>query len=265
MASQKRKHSPEFASTQDVFRSSAIEDRSSTFIGFFSPSMKPKELQMLKEIKPASHKMLAWRRESNQQSITGATKFTTDSDDDGEKYGGKRIAKVLDSMHVVGACVVARWYGGVLLGPVRFEHIENCAKEAVQMWKDSVAEEQSKKRKTEQDAAETKRLVKVLAERDESIVVLRQLATEKEEKIKKAKAADGDGLHNGEGSDNDHEAAKTKSSASDSKPLIDYAGTSVERLKILEKARDATLSFLLKRIDKAEVELVGITGKIPDI
>ena len=111
--SQKRKRSPgpqqEPEEQTNVFRSAAIDDRSSKFIGLYSPSLKPKEVQGLQEIASASHKILAWRRESNQQSITGGTKYVTDSDDDGEKYGGKRIAKVLENMQVKGACVVARW------------------------------------------------------------------------------------------------------------------------------------------------------------
>ncbi|KAK5174501.1 uncharacterized protein LTR77_001581 [Saxophila tyrrhenica] len=255
--SQKRKRSEEPADSAPIFRSAPIDDRSSTFVGFFSPTSKPKELQSLDEIKSASHKILAWRRESNQQSITGGMKYTTDHDDDGEKYAGKKVEKVLDGMQVMGACVVARWYGGVLLGPVRFEHIETCARAAVQKWKDSVAEEQAKKRKMEADEAETKRLVKTLAERDQSIAVLRTLALEKEEKVKQAKAAPDSGEADGK-------PVPDVQPAADVKPLMDYTSLPLERLKMLEKARDATLSFLLKRIDKAELELVGATGKLPD-
>ena len=36
---------------------------------------------------------------------------------------------------------------------------------------------------------------------------------------------------------------------------IDYDAMTVERLRALDKARDATLAFLLKRIDKAESAL----------
>jgi hypothetical protein len=45
---------------------------------------------------------------------------------------------------------------------------------------------------------------------------------------------------------------------------MDYSVMTLDRLRALEKARDATLSFLLKRIDKAELELVGATGKLPN-
>ena len=258
--SQKRKRSPEPQSEPNVeiFRSAPIEDRSSTFIGLFSPSLKPKHLQRLEEISSASHKILGHRRESNQQPITGGVRYVTDHDDDGEKYAGKRVAKVLDSMQVTGTCVVARWYGGVLLGPVRFEHIENCAKEAVRKWQDLVAEERSKRRKEEEDATQKAKLVKVLAERDQSVTVLRTLAAETEAKVKRAKAPPNTNDQDIDGTlANGNTEQQPKQSSAEVKPEIDYTGMPLERLKALEKARDATLSFLLKRIDKAEAELAA--------
>jgi putative IMPACT (imprinted ancient) family translation regulator len=260
----KRKRSPERPpedEAQDtIFRSAPIEDRSSTFLGLFSPSLKPKDLQKLEEIASASHKILAWRRESNQQFITGGVKYTTDFDDDGEKYGGKKISKVLENMQVVGACVVVRWYGGVLLGPVRFEHIEKCAMEAVKKWQESVVEERSKRRKAEEDAIAKEKLVKVLAERDQSISVLRALAAEKEEQVQKAKEEKQETLINAS-SQADGEASLPPSAAStEKKATIDYSIMTLERLKAMEKARDATLSFLLKRIDKAEADLTALEG-----
>ena len=239
-----------------ISRSAAIEDRSSTFMGLFSPSLKPKEIQQLEEIASASHKILAWRRESNQQSITGGVKYTTDFDDDGEKYAGKKIAKVLDNMQVAGSCVVARWYGGVLLGPVRFEHIEKCAMEAVKKWQESVAEERSKKQKVEEEAVERLKLVKVLADRDQSISVLRSLAAEKEDKAKLARGKLEE--HNGDiaSSQPDEQVyLRSQTAKTETKVAVDYSAMPLERLKALEKARDATLSFLLKRIDKAEADL----------
>ena len=262
--SQKRKRSHERPIEEEarttIFRSARIEDRSSTFVGLFSPSLKPKDLQNLEEIASASHKILAWRRESNQQSITGGVKYTTDSDDDGEKYGGKKIAKVLDSIQVVGACVVARWYGGVMLGPIRFEHMEQCAVEAVKNWQESVAEERSKKRRAEEDAIAKEKLVKVLAERDQSTSVLRALAAEKEEQVKMAKATPvTEESPNNASSPTKKEASQPLSATStEVKAKVDYANMTLERLKAMEKARDATLSFLLKRIDKAEADLKAL-------
>ena len=256
--SQKRKREADEPSddTISIFRSSEpIEDRDSTFIGLFSPDLKPKELQNLPEIKSASHKILAWRKESNQQSITGTTKYSTDSDDDGEKYAGKKVEKVLISMQVTGACVVARWYGGTLLGPVRFEHVENCAREAVKRWQESVREERAKKVKVEQDEKDRVRLVKALGERDGSIEVLRKLAVEKEEALKRLQEGTGDIVDDGVVS-----SQGAKSVSSPRKPAMDYSSLAVDRLLTLEKGRDATLGFLLKRIDKAEAELKDLKG-----
>ena len=53
-----------------------------------------------------------------------------DSDDDGETAAGGRLLHLLqmvDARNVV--VVVSRWYGGVLLGPARFTHINNAARE----------------------------------------------------------------------------------------------------------------------------------------
>lgn len=33
------------------------------------------------------------------------------------------ITFVRPDLNVIGSIVVARWYGGMMLGPVRFEHI----------------------------------------------------------------------------------------------------------------------------------------------
>lgn len=252
--SQKRKRSEEDAADNDtIFRSNRIEDRDSTFIALFSPTIKPKDLQNLSEIKSASHKVLGWRKESNQQAITGATRYSTDSDDDGEKYAGKKIEKVLNTMQVAGACVVARWYGGTLLGPARFEHIENVAREAVRKWQESVQEERAKKVKVEQDEKDRVRLLRVLGERDASIDVLRKLALEKEEKVKQIK--------NGEAGDCTGPSSQGANGVSgETKAAVDYTKLHVERLRTMEKARDATLGFLLKRIDKAEADLKALEG-----
>lgn len=245
----KRKHEQEDDGNQEhgndnVFRSEPIEDRTSTFIGYFSPSLKPKDLQKLAEFESASHKILAWRRESNQQSITKAKQYVTGSDDDGEKFAGKKVEKTLEHLNIEGACVVARWYGGVLLGPVRFTHIETCVKNAIGAWKAQQEESRLKKRRLEEDEAIRTRLCKTLVERDQSITVLRELAASKETMAKTARD-EGD-------KDAPPSSNPPKSTAN---PAIDYTAMPLDKLKALEKARDATLGFLLKRIDKVEAEL----------
>ena len=172
----------------------------------------------------------------------------TGSEDDGEKYAGKKVEKALEFSKVVGSCVVARWYGGVLLGPVRFTHIENVATEAIRRWQDDHAERQMKRRRKEEDEAEQTRLAKTLVERDQSIVVLRELAAEKERKLKVAQ----------EGGEDAEESGLSSEPTSSAKAPIDYAEMDLVRLRALERGRDATLSFLLKRCDKAEAELAKL-------
>ncbi|KAK8869678.1 hypothetical protein IAR55_000246 [Kwoniella newhampshirensis] len=44
--------------------------------------------------------------------------------DDGEKFGGERILKVLREQNAVDVLTVCcRWYGGDMIGPIRFQHI----------------------------------------------------------------------------------------------------------------------------------------------
>lgn len=80
--------------------------------------------------------------------------------------------------NVEGTVIVARWFGGVMLGPVRFEHIRTAAREALWLWRrESEDREEGKKRvkREEEDREEMERLVRELPERDHSIIVLRGL------------------------------------------------------------------------------------------
>ncbi|KAL0254039.1 hypothetical protein I308_101418 [Cryptococcus tetragattii IND107] len=44
--------------------------------------------------------------------------------DDGEKFGGERVLKVLREQNAVDVLsVCCRWYGGDMIGPIRFQHI----------------------------------------------------------------------------------------------------------------------------------------------
>lgn len=54
------------------------------------------------------------------------------ANDDGEKYGSDRLLRVLKEEGASDVLVVcSRWYGGTMIGPIRFTHIETCAREAV--------------------------------------------------------------------------------------------------------------------------------------
>ncbi|CCM03926.1 uncharacterized protein FIBRA_06078 [Fibroporia radiculosa] len=69
---------------------------------------------------------------AGKTGLSGPDDFevNTGSDDDGERYAGGKVLKVMQNEGVIDAVVVvSRWYGGVMLGPVRFTHFETCARE----------------------------------------------------------------------------------------------------------------------------------------
>lgn len=228
--SRKRARSRSPNLSPSTFKSAPIEDRSSTFVAVYSPTVSAKELQTLPGFKSATHRVAAWRKLSSQRSLNSQPLFETGHDDDGETYGGKAVEKVLLSMDVQGAVVVARWFGGVMLGPVRFEHMRNCAREAVRMW---VREEEGrvKRVKVEKDERERERerLVGLLGERDESITVLRGLLAEKTQ------------------------ASSSQDSANNSAAKVpDYSTLPLATLQKLEQVRDKTIGWVLKKIEEAE-------------
>lgn len=361
--------------TPTIFASSPITDRASTFIAHFhphdprQPSPSKSTTQTIKSFQndpafsTADHRMAAWRRASTQRTLlptggaSGVT-YTTSSDDDGEKYAGKRLEKVLNELNVQGTVVVARWYGGVLLGPVRFTHIENVARDAIARWTRSVGGAGAgdahsggggKRVKTGDDSSPASgspakgapteaqkaadeatrvRLAEQLVYRDNSIAVLRALLAEKkneqhqqridesstqklqqqqqQESIDPAVAgsspAPGSNILKGKGNlasqsaspadatppsasaaraaETDAVSKHTSISTSTSpinpssvspppppstatanntatKPHaqpLDYTALPLARLRQLEKARDATIAFILKQIDKAEAD-----------
>ena len=225
--SQKRARSASPESTP-IFTSSPIEDRSSKFIAFYSPTLSAKELQAHTEFKSASHRIAAWRKPSSQRALSAQRLLDTGHDDDGEKYGGKALEKVLTENDVEGAVVVARWYGGVLLGPVRFDHIKNCARDAIAQWTQE-RQRSAKKAKIREDEAEKEKLIRTLPERDQSITVLRDLLAEKSQQPSSSP--------NGKGA-----TAK----------VPNYATMPLATLQKLEQVRDATIGWILKQIEKVE-------------
>ena len=53
----------------------------------------------------------------------------SDNDDDGESSSGTKLAALLELANVNNVLVVvSRWFGGVLLGPVRFKYIASTAR-----------------------------------------------------------------------------------------------------------------------------------------
>jgi len=242
----KRQHSGVHSHPSEIYFSASIQEQTSTFTAAFSPSLPAKALQALPQFRTATHKIAAWRTPSRQKSLTPSSRTLYDlgHDDDGEKWAGARLSNVLLSTQTTGAIVVARWYGGQNIGPIRFTHIESSAKAAISAWKaaDAVAQREttSKKIKADEDFRRSE-LINNLQERDYNIFALRKLLGEK-----KAKLSDGE----------------PAPSLTPAKP-VDYASMSMEALARVDKARDATIAFVLKQIDKVDedLKLVEALGK----
>ncbi|KAF1971363.1 hypothetical protein BU23DRAFT_470953 [Bimuria novae-zelandiae CBS 107.79] len=234
----KREHSPSPAALTNIFRSEEIKHETSSFIGAFSPTLSAKTLRSLPEFRTATHRIAAWRTRSKQRSLTPDSKVLYDlaHDDDGEKWAGSRLQHVLNDTGTEGTVVVARWYGGQNIGPIRFTHIETCANQAIWSWKvanDAAKKEHAAKKQRLEEESARRELEDNLRERDLNIFVLRKLLADKKAKLEGAEPVP----------------------ATPSKGPPDYSKMSMETLKRVDKARDATIAFILKEIDKVDEEL----------
>ncbi|XP_076582462.1 protein IMPACT isoform X2 [Chaetodon auriga] len=108
-----------------------ITDRRSTFQPHLSPVVTPRQVKMVleklyenKKIASATHNIYAYRIYCEDKHS-----FLQDCEDDGETAAGGRLLHLLQILDVRNVMVVvSRWYGGILLGPDRFKHINNCAR-----------------------------------------------------------------------------------------------------------------------------------------
>jgi hypothetical protein len=234
----KRERSESPTPSLSIFRSAEIKEQTSAFIAAFSPTLSVKALQALPEFRTATHRMAAWRVRSRQKSLTPSTKTLYESghDDDGEKWAGGRLQRILTDTDVEGVVVVARWYGGHNIGPIRFTHIENTAKQAIWHWRtanEDLKKEQAAKKQKMEEEADRRDLEENLRERDLNIFVLRKLLVDKTAKL-----------------DGSEPAPSTPPKAPQ-----DYSKMPLKALKKMDKARDSTIAFVLKQIDKVEEQL----------
>jgi hypothetical protein len=80
------------------------------------------------KIQRATHNMYAYRFIERLED--GREILKHDNDDDGEDAAGSRLAQLLQMRKEDGVLVlVSRWYGGTHLGPKRFAHITNVARD----------------------------------------------------------------------------------------------------------------------------------------
>ncbi|XP_039610645.1 protein IMPACT isoform X2 [Polypterus senegalus] len=125
-------------------------DRRSTFQAHLAPVVTTKQVKLVlnklyenKKIANATHNIYAYRIYCEDKQT-----FLQDCEDDGETAAGGRLLhllqafntfqknlgqrqirasnEILDVRNVM--VIVSRWFGGILLGPDRFKHINNCAR-----------------------------------------------------------------------------------------------------------------------------------------
>ena len=119
-------------SSPSLYHGEPLTDRRSTFQAHLSPVHSVAEalealssLKSNKKISTATHNISAYR-------ISGGPHNTClqDCDDDGESHAGSRLLHLLQILEVKDVVVVvSRWYGGIQLGPDRFKHINNVARD----------------------------------------------------------------------------------------------------------------------------------------
>jgi len=136
--------------TGPSFTSQEIRDRGSTFVANIyhasTPQDAQKRVEQMKRVvhssKPATHEISAWRCmviKPGKSGLGGPEDFELQagSKDDGESWAGARVLAVMNKLSILDAVViVSRWYGGQMLGPARFDHIETCTREVCRKFKD---------------------------------------------------------------------------------------------------------------------------------
>ncbi|KAK7873947.1 hypothetical protein R5R35_012957 [Gryllus longicercus] len=118
----------------DITHGEPITDRKSVFQGHAiyveRVEQVKKALEVLcsnRKIANATHNIYAYR------IFKPDTKsYIQDCEDDGETQAGGRLLHLLQILNVKNVLVVvSRWYGGVHLGPDRFRHINNAARQVL--------------------------------------------------------------------------------------------------------------------------------------
>lgn len=145
--------------------SQTIEDRKSIFRGFFLSEMTEqhsndflKRFRLSQHAQSADHIMSAHRYNRDDGTIHCV------HDDDGERWAGSKLQNLLEELDTLGLVIVVRIYGGILLGPIRFQHIAQCAREAYL----------AHRREISINTKETERLHRLLSARDRTIALLRE-------------------------------------------------------------------------------------------
>ena len=116
-------------------------EKKSTFRGFLLRDVTSLEqvdamlraLRRDSRIARCSHLMAAWRIALRGDPRDPDCVWAQDHDEDGETGAGRGMSHLLRVTGSGNVCVVvARWFGGVHLGPARFQLINNCARDMLE-------------------------------------------------------------------------------------------------------------------------------------
>jgi len=118
-----------------ILATPAINDRKSKFIAFIARVNNIDDVRRfvetllsVKHIADSTHNMYAYR--------VGTEGELSGRDDDGEHGGADCILHVLKAMKAVNLVVmVSRWFGGIMLGPMRFRHITEITGDAIALYR----------------------------------------------------------------------------------------------------------------------------------
>jgi len=118
-----------------MFTAEPITDRKSVFVGRACRISQPAEVPLIlshlmtdRRISRAAHPVInAWRCQVGNL-------LHQDNDDDGESAAGGRLGHLLQILEVNNVLViVTRYFGGMHLGPDRFKHINQAARNALEL------------------------------------------------------------------------------------------------------------------------------------
>lgn len=134
----------------EITSSDAISDKRSKFVAHMAPVRSDRHVQLVlsflrsqKNIAAAHHPAIYAYRYTDESGI-----MQRNNDDDGEDGAAGRIAFILEQLNVDGyIVVVTRWFGGILLGPIRFKHIMEVTKNILLTIPEADADVKGKPRK----------------------------------------------------------------------------------------------------------------------
>jgi len=134
----------------DVITGDVIQDRKSVFQGHAATVKSADEVKAVlaklyqnKKVAAASHNIYAYRIFCPEKGT-----WLQDCEDDGEDAAGGRLLHLLEIVEARDTLVVvSRWYGGIHLGPDRFKHINNSARQVLELAGVIQQKEDGKKKK----------------------------------------------------------------------------------------------------------------------